>query len=162
MIVNTYVEASSHTAPESGDKATMSTTINSYTTRPVPVEAGQYDGTTDSLNKIIDWVEKRGGTIFPAAELSWRHDYGTYFHHRHGHVYLPQGGKRVGGQLVPLEDDELVVLTNTRTFALVFPGDYVVRSSSGFYPQSAESFHPAHAFDSRRRGSHQLTSSPTV
>ena len=156
MLVNTYAEASGHTAPESGDNAPMSTTINAFTKRPLPVEAAQYDGTVDSMSTIIDWVEKRAGTAFCAAELQWRPDYGTYWHLTHGFIYLPQGGKRVGGQLQPLEDDELVVLTGAKTFALVFPGDYVIRGRSGFYPLSAESFHRSHVLDTSRRGSHQL------
>lgn len=134
----------------------MSPTIKTYTKRPLPVEAGQYDGSVENMDTIVDWVEKHGGTVFLAAELQWRHDYGTYWHPRLGFIYLPQGGKRVGGQLVPLEDDELVVKTVAGTYALVFPGDYVVRSGRGFYPHSAESFHPSHVLDESRRGTGHL------
>lgn len=134
----------------------MSPTIKAFTKRPLAVEACQYDGTAESMTIVIDWIEKHLGTAFPAAELDWRHDYGTYWHLRHGHIYLPQGGRRVGGKLVPLEDDELVVLTGARTFALVFPGDYVVRGRQGFYPLSAESFHRSHVLDESRRGTGHL------
>jgi hypothetical protein len=131
----------------------MSTTeVKVFSKRSLEVEACQYDGTPQSMATIISWVEKRLGVAFPAAELDWRHDYGTYWHLRHGHIYLPQGGKRIGGRLVPLGDDELVVLTGSNTFALAFPGDYVVRGRSGFYPLSAESFHRSHILDPSHRG----------
>ncbi|QWY81304.1 hypothetical protein SEA_RIZWANA_7 [Arthrobacter phage Rizwana] len=135
----------------------MSSAIKVYTKRPMDVEALQHDGSVARMDEIIDWIEKHAGTAFYAAELEWRPGYGTYWHPRHHFIYLPQGGKRVGGELVPLEDDELVILTRGGTFALVFPGDYVVRSRYGFYPLNAESFLRGHALDESRRGTGHLT-----
>ena len=119
----------------------MTRTIRKFRKVPVTVDAAEYDGTPKNVRVILNWVHKHGGIAFPAHELLWRHDMGTYWHPEHGFVYLPQGARTAGSPLSSLRDDELVVRTNHNTFALVFPGDYVVRSRSGFYPHRAESFH---------------------
>lgn len=77
---------------------------------------------------------------------------GCYFHKEYGFVYLPQGARNAGHALQPLRDDELVVRTDTGIYVLVFPGDYVVRSRSGFYPLSEESFLRSYVSNTNRRG----------
>jgi len=77
---------------------------------------------------------------------------GTYYHREHGFVYLPQGARRPGQAIEPLRDNELIVRTDTNIYAVVFPGDYVLRSRSGFYPLTAESFDRSYLANARRRG----------
>lgn len=161
MIVNTYAEAIRHTAPGLGDTSAMSSAVKVFTKRPLDVEAIQHDGSVARMDEIAGWVEKHLGTAFYAAELEWRTEYGCYWHPRRHFIYLPQGGKRVGGQLAPLEDNELVIRTRAGNYALVFPGDYVVRSRYGFHPQDAESFLRGHALDDTRRGTGHLTLPPS-
>lgn len=130
----------------------MAPTIRKYRKLPVTVDAAEYTGDRKNVRTIISWVERHKGVAFPAGELLWRHEMGTYWHPRYGFVYLPQGARSAGSPLQSLRDDELIVRTNANTYALVFPGDYVVRSRSGFYPQSAESFHRSHVSNTTRRG----------
>lgn len=118
----------------------MSTTAHRYKAIPRTVEAAEYDGTEASARKVLGWIGRRKGIAFRAAELLWRHDMGCYWHKTHGFVYLPAGARSPGSRIEVLRDDELVVSTGAG-FALVFPGDFVVRSRSGFYPLRAESFH---------------------
>ena len=121
----------------------MSVSVQKFTKLPKTVEAVEYDGTIPGAEEILSWIREREGLAFMAGELSWRHDYGTYYHREHGFVYLPDGARSLGSALERLRENEIVVSTG-RSFALVFPGDYVVRSRSGFYPLRAESFHRAY------------------
>lgn len=130
----------------------MTAVIKKFSRKPVTVDAAEYDGRMTSMQKIIDWVNKHRGTSFPASELHWRHDMGTYWHPTHGFVYLPQGARHPGSAIGPLRDNEIVVLTSEKTYALVFPGDYVVRNRSGFYPLAEENFHRSYVSNSARRG----------
>lgn len=130
----------------------MALKVGKYRKLPETIAAAEYDGTVSGLGEIIDWIQERGGTAFPAKELHWRHDFGTYWHEKHGFIYVPQGARSAGSPITRLRDDELVVLTSNKTYALVFPGDYVVRARSGFYPRHAESFHRSHVPNTRRRG----------
>jgi hypothetical protein len=130
----------------------MAPTIRKFRKVPVTVDAAEYDGTLKNRSVIINWVRRHRGVAFSAAELMWRSDMGCYYHREHGFVYLPQGARSAGSPLSRLGDDELVVRTNHKTFALVFPGDYVVRSRSGFYPHRAESVHRSHRAYISRRG----------
>lgn len=141
----------------------MAQEIADYLKLPEDVKATRYDGSKESLDFIVDWVLGEGGLAFPAEDLMWRHDMGTYWHPQHGFIYLPQGARRAGSPITSLRDDELVVRTNLSTFALVFPGDFVVRSRSGFYPRSAESFHRSCVSAGRRRGTNTTPAlSPAV
>lgn len=128
----------------------MAPKVGKYRKLPEKVEAVQYDGGKEALDFIINWVTKAGGVAFAAEELLWRHDMGTYWHPQHRFVYLPQGARSAGSPITSLRDDELVVRTSANTFALVFPGDFVVRSRSGFYPRPAESFHRSCVPNGRR------------
>lgn len=138
----------------------MTRTIQKFRKRPVTVDAAQYDGTVKTAKVILNWVARHGGVAFPAVDLQWRHDMGTYWHPVHGFIYLPQGARSAGSPLTALRDDELVVRTNAGTFALVFPGDYVVRSRSGFYPHRAESFLRSHVSNIAHRGTSHPDLSP--
>lgn len=140
--------------------ALMTPTVRKFRKVPVTVDAAEYLGTRKNLQVILNWVARHGGLAFRAAELHWRHDMNTYWHPEHGFVYLPQGARSAGSTLTALRDDELVVRTNANTYALVFPGDYVVRSRSGFYPHRAESFHRSHVSNTLRRGTIHPASPP--
>lgn len=140
----------------------MTSNIRKYRKIPGGVDAAEYDGTDKSEQIILNWVRKHGGEAFPARELGWRHDVGTYWHPDKGFVYLPQGARRPGSQIEPLREDELVVRTSLNTFALVFPGDFVIRSRSGFHPRSAESFHRSYVSTGSRRGTNHSAPPPAV
>lgn len=140
----------------------MTPTVQKYQRVPGGVDAAEYDGSRRAEEVILNWVRRHGGEAFPARELSWRHDMGTYWHRDKGFVYLPQGARKAGSQIEPLRDNEIVVRTNLNTFALVFPGDFVIRSRSGFHPRSAESFHRSYVSTSPRRGTNHSASPPAV
>lgn len=140
----------------------MTATIRKFSRKPVTVDAVEYDGRMTSMQKIIEWVNKHRGTAFPASELHWRHDMGTYWHPKHGFAYLPQGARHPGSAIGPLRDNEIVILTAEKTYALVFPGDYVIRSRSGFYPLAEENFHRSYVSNSARRGTIPASLSPAV
>lgn len=140
----------------------MTRTVRKYKRVPAEVESAVYDGTPKNRDVVIHWIERHRGVAFPAAELLWRPDMGCYFHKVHGFVYLPQGSRNAGYALAPLRDDELVVRTDTGIYVLVFPGDHVVRSRSGFYPLSEESFTRSYVSSTARRGTHHPVQSPTV
>lgn len=140
----------------------MAPTIRKFRKAPVTVDAAQYDGTFKKAVVILNWVRRHGGTAFPAVDLMWRTDMGCYYHKDYGFVYLPQGARRPGSALEPLRDDELVVQTDTGVYALVFPGDYVVRSRSGFYPLSEESFARSYVANTVPRGTNHPDSLPAV
>lgn len=140
----------------------MAATIRKFRKVPISVDAAQYDGTVKTAKVILNWVRRHGGLAFPAVDLLWRPDMNTYWHPAHGFIYLPQGARSAWAGLQPLKDDELVVRTNANTFALVFPGDYVVRSRSGFYPHSEESFHRSHVSNISRRGTSHPELSPAL
>jgi hypothetical protein len=140
----------------------MAPTIRKFRKLPVTVDAGQYDGTAKNRSTIINWITRHRGVAFSAAELMWRPDMGCYYHQKYGFVYLPQGARSAGSPLSRLGDDELIVRTNYKTFALVFPGDYVVRSRSGFYPLSEESFARSHVSNISRRGTIPAEQLPAV
>lgn len=131
----------------------MTPRIQKYQHTPMTVDATQYDGSREAAEKIIEWVTKNRGVCFSASELGFRHDYGTYHHKEHGFVYVPQGARSPGQAIEPLRDNELIVRTDAGIYAVVFPGDYVVRSRSGFYPLTAESFDRSYQPNARRRGS---------
>jgi len=139
----------------------MAPTIRKFRKAPVTVDAAQYDGKFKTAVVILNWVRRHKGVAFPAVELLWRPDMGTYYHKEYGFIYLPQGARRPGSALEPLKDDELVVRTNAGTYALVFPGDFVVRSRSGFYPLSEESFHRSHVANTVSRGTIPAALSPS-
>ncbi|UOK18325.1 hypothetical protein SEA_BRUHMOMENT_8 [Arthrobacter phage BruhMoment] len=139
----------------------MARAVCKFRKLPEKVEAAEYDGTKEGLDFITGWVREAGGVAFGAEELLWRHDMGTYWHPEHRFVYLPQGARGAGSPITSLRDDELVVRTSSNTYALVFPGDYVVRSRSGFYPRSAESFHRSHV-PNRRRGTNTTPALPAA
>lgn len=130
----------------------MTATIRKYKKQPEIVDAVQYDGWEDSRNDIITWVGEAEGLCFSAAELLYRHDMGCYWHPEHGFVYLPQGARVAGSPIERLRDDELIIKTAGGNYAVVFPGDYVVRSRYGFYPLRAESFLRSYKANSDRRG----------
>lgn len=130
----------------------MAPTIKKYQHTPMTAEAIEYTGNEEDATAIIDWVTKRRGVCFSARELSFRHDFGTYHHPEYGFIYVPQGARRPGSTIEPLRDNELIVLTDAGTYAVVFPGDYVVRNRSGFYPLAAESFHRSYVSNTTRRG----------
>lgn len=140
----------------------MAPTIRKFRRLPVTVDAAQYDGTLKNRKTIINWVERHRGVAFSAAELMWRADMGCYYHREHGFVYLPQGARSAGSPLSRLGNDELIVRTNYKTFALVFPGDYVVRSRSGFYPLAEESFARSYVSNISRRGTIPAEPLPAV
>jgi hypothetical protein len=121
----------------------MTVTAHTYEKIPATVDALPYDGTITSAREMLEWIGGLGGSAIMASELSWRHDFGTYWHRDHGFIYLPDGARSLGNPLQRLQDNEIVVSTG-RSYALVFPGDYVIRSRSGFYPLRAESFHRAY------------------
>lgn len=118
-------------------------TVRKYQRTARTIDAALYDGTPKAAADIIAWVQRRGGKAFMAGELLWRHEMGTYWHKEHGFIYLPEGSRVEGSPLQKLRDNEVVVSTG-RGYALVFPGDYVIRGRSGFYPLEAESFHRTH------------------
>lgn len=119
---------------------------------PVTVDAAQYDGTAKNQKVILNWIAKHRGVAVPASEIMWRHDMGCYWHKDLGFIYLPQGARNPGSVLAALRDDELVVRTDNGVYVLVFPGDYVVRSRSGFYPLAEESFHRSYVSSTVSRG----------
>jgi len=129
----------------------VSATVRSYHKVPAAVDAAEYTGPRDAP-EILAWIRDHGGVAFEAAELGWRHDFGTYHHGEYGFVYLPSGARSAGSPIEALRDDELVVRTGNNTFAVVFPGDYIVRSRHGFYPLRAESFHRSYRANLHRRG----------
>jgi hypothetical protein len=137
----------------------MAPSIKKYRRLPATVDAARYDGRPDSMGVIINWIGKYKGLAFPARELQYRHDMGTYWHPKHGFVYVPQGARSAGSKIEPLRDDEIIVRTDSNVFAVVFPGDYVVRTRSGFYPLAEESFDRAYSPDGSRRGHHPVLSS---
>lgn len=120
-------------------------TVRRYRKAPATVTAAEYTGA--NAGTVLNWVRRRGGLAFRAKELGWRHEVGAYWHPVHGFVYLPAGARTPGSRLEMLRDDELVVHTGAG-YALVFPGDFVLRSRSGFYPLRAESFHRNYRPDS--------------
>lgn len=128
----------------------MTATVRNYRNVPATVDAAEYDGR--NAVHILHWVRSLGGTAFPAADLGWRHDVGTYWHTEHGFIYLPGGARTPGSRNEALRDDEIIVRTGAGVYAVVFPGDYVVRSRSGFYPLRAESFHRSYVVNTNRRG----------
>lgn len=130
----------------------MSATIRKFQKLARAVDAAEYTGDPKNARIILNWVRRHGATAFMAKELGWRHDMGTYWHKERGFIYLPAGARTAGGPLERLRDDEMVVRTGGGTYALVFPGDYVVRSRSGFYPLRAESFHRSYRAYISRRG----------
>lgn len=140
----------------------MTTIIHKYKKQPVTVDAAQYDGWEDSRKVILSWIQEHEGLGFSAAELLYRHDMGCYWHPEHGFVYLPAGARVAGSAIERLRDDELIVRTDGNSFAVVFPGDYVVRSRSGFYPLRAESFHRSYRPNIDRRGTGHPALSPAV
>lgn len=140
----------------------MAAVIRKFQRMPVTVDAAQYDGSSGDRSRIITWVGRYKGVAFAAEELLWRPDMGTYWHPTYGFVYLPQGARNTGSTLQPLKDDELVVRTDTGAYALVFPGDYVLRSRSGFYPLAEESFARSYVSNSVRRGTNHPDPLPAV
>jgi hypothetical protein len=126
------------------------------------VDAIEYTGASDDAAKIIAWVARHRGLCFSARELQFRHDFGTYWHPEHGFVYLPQGARRPGQVISVLQDNELIVRTDSGIYAVVFPGDYVLRSRSGFYPLASESFHRSYVSNTARRGTIPAELSPAV
>lgn len=131
----------------------MAPTIRKYSRTPVTVDAAQYDGSPKNRQVILNWIKKHKGVAVSAAEILWRPDMGCYWHKDLGFIYLPQGARSAGSVLTALRDDELVVRTDTGVYALVFPGDYVVRSRSGFYPLASESFSRSYvSSNNHRRG----------
>jgi hypothetical protein len=138
----------------------MSATVRRFRRVPAEVDAIDYDGTATSIAAALLWIRSHGGTGFEAKELGWRHDFGTYHHSEHGFIYLPQGARTAGSPIEMLRDDELIVRTEGGAFAVVFPGDYIVRSRHGFYPLSAESFHRSYRADLHRRGTGTTSASP--
>jgi hypothetical protein len=122
----------------------MAPTIRKYQRLPQTVDAAEYTGFPKNREVILNWIRRHKGVAFPAVELMWRPDMGTYYHKEHGFVYLPQGARAAGSPLQRLQDNEIVVRMGNNTYALVFPGDYLVRSRSGFYPRRAESFYRSH------------------
>jgi hypothetical protein len=120
---------------------------------PITVDVAHYDGTTASRTTLIAKIAKLRGIAFAASELQFRHDMGTYYHSEHGFVYVPQGQRSAGSSITALRDDELIVKTDTGIYAVVFPGDYIVRSRSGFYPVSPENYDRNYQPNARRRGS---------
>lgn len=136
----------------------MTAVVRSYRRILTTVDAAEYEGRNAA--DVIDWVEKLGGVAFPARDLGWRHDAGTYWHPVHGFIYLPGGARSPGSKIEVLRDNEIIVRTGAGVFAVVFPGDYVVRSRSGFYPLTAESFHRSYAVNTHRRGTAHPPSPP--
>lgn len=130
----------------------MTETIRRFRRLPDAVDAAQYEPVNHNAGIILNWIRAHGGTAFSAGELAWRHDAGTYWHREHGFIYVPQGARVPGGKTESLRDDELIVRTGGGSYAVVFPGDYVVRSQSGFYPLSAESFHRSYRPNPNHRG----------
>jgi hypothetical protein len=125
----------------------MSTTLvtpKKYKKRSLTVEAEEYKGTPESAVKLALWIRGEGGVLFAADELIWRHDFGTYWHPEHHFIHLPGATRNPNGKVSGPGPRELVVKTGMSAYALVFPGDFVVRGRSGFYPLSAESFHHGH------------------
>lgn len=122
----------------------MATAFRKYDRLPATVDAAYYDGSQKSRNELIARITKLRGVAFPASELLYRHEIGTYFHQEHGFIYVPQGARRPGSPIEQLRDDELIVRTDSGVFAVVFPGDYIVRRRSGFYPLASESFDRGH------------------
>jgi hypothetical protein len=137
----------------------MTATIRSFHKVPATVHAAEYTGMADA-DSILAWITGLGGVGFKARELGWRHDFGTYHHKEHGFIYLPSGARTPGSPIEALRDDELVVRTGNNTFAVVFPGDYIVRSRHGFYPLRAESFHRSYRANLDRRGTTTTSASP--
>lgn len=140
----------------------MTATIRKFQRMPITVDAAQYDGSIRDRDKIIAWVHRHKGVAFSAAELGWRPEMGCYYHREHGFVYLPQGSRNAGYALQPLRDDELVVRADNGIYVLVFPGDHVIRSRSGFYPLSEESFQRSYVSNTIRRGANHPVLSPAV
>lgn len=140
----------------------MAPTIRKFRKVPATVDAAVYEGTRKNRSVIINWVERHKGTAFPASELMWQAGMGCYYHQKHGFIYLPQGARTPGSALTALRDNELVVRTNAGTYALVFPGDYVVRSRYGFYPLAEESFNRSYVSNTVRRGTNHPDMSPAV
>jgi hypothetical protein len=131
----------------------MTATIRKYSRTPVTVDAAQYTGSAKNRQVILNWIARHKGIAVQASEIMWRPDMGCYFHKELGFIYLPQGARNPGSPLTALRDDELVVRTDTGVYALVFPGDYVVRSRSGFYPLASESFSRSYvSSNNHRRG----------
>lgn len=140
----------------------MAPTVQKFSRKPVTVDAAKYDGKFKTAVTILNWVRRHNGIAFPAVQLLWRPDMGTYWHKDYGFVYLPQGARRPGSTLEPLRDDELVVRTDTGVYALVFPGDYVVRNRSSFYPLAEENFLRSYVSNISRRGTIPVELSPAV
>ena len=136
----------------------MTATIQKFSRKPVTVDAAEYTGSAKNRKVILNWIARHKGVAVPASEILWRQDMGCYWHQTLGFIYLPQGARSAGSALTALRDNELVVRTDTGVYALVFPGDYVVRSRSGFYPLASESFSRSHvSYNSHRRGvSHRV------
>lgn len=137
----------------------MTAQVRAYRKVVQTVEATEYDGRSATARDILNWIAEAGGIAFGAAELGWRHDTGSYWHRQHGFIYLPQGARSPGSPIERLRDDEIIVYTGS-VYAVVFPGDYVVRSRSGFYPLRAESFHRSYASTAGRRGTATPDRSP--
>lgn len=125
----------------------MSTTLaapKKYKRRALKVEAVEYEGTPNSAVELAIWIRSKGGTVFAADELLWRYDFGSYYHPKHGMVYLPGATRNPNGRVGGPGPQELVVKTGLSSYSLVFPGDFIVLGLSGFYPLAAESFHKLH------------------
>lgn len=138
----------------------MSTAIRSFHKIPAVVDAAEYTGDAANIGEILSWIREHNGLVFEAKELGWRHDFGAYHHKEHGFVYLPGGAPFPGSPIERLRDNELVVRAGN-VFAVVFPGDFIVRSRHGFYPLRAESFHRSYQA-LHRRGTQPTSASPPV
>jgi hypothetical protein len=124
--------------------ATASSPVRIGKRRALSVEYAEYLGTPQSAVELAVWIRGRGGNIFAAEDLLWRHDIGTYWHADHGFIYLPGATRNPNGRVGPGPEELVVKTAEPNSYALVFPGDFLVRGLSGFYPLSAESFHRLH------------------
>ena len=140
----------------------MAPTIRKFSRKPVTVDAAQYDGSLKNQRVILNWIHKHKGIAVPAADILWRPDMGCYWHQKLGFIYLPQGARNPGSTITALRDNEIIVRTDNGVYALVFPGDYVVRSRSGFYPLAEESFARSYVSNISRRGTVPAELSPAV
>lgn len=139
----------------------MTATVRKYRKLPAAVDAAEYTGGANNTVEILSWIRGHGGLAFEARELGWRHDFGAYHHKEHGFVYLPGGAPHPGSPIERLRDDELVIRAGN-IFAVVFPGDFIVRSRHGFYPIGSESFHRSYRIDAARRGTTTTPAPPPV
>lgn len=108
------------------DFETPTTCANTYTSRPISIEAIQWDGTTERSQQIRAWVERthQAGAVIDTDHIQHLWDY-------HLGCYVMPTGKTI---FAPYSERCLIVLTLEGEM-VAEPGRWIIRGTEGeFYP----------------------------